>query len=124
VRNTPALLLVPVLLAGCGGGGSSASTGSATTTGAPDAQTVTVGMGDDLKFHPSTIEARRGSVSFDVSNTGQVPHDLIFDDKALGGTKTVDGKSAVTLKVSFPAAGTFTFVCTFHPGMTGKVVVS
>jgi len=101
VRKTPALLLVTVLLAGCGGGGSSAGTGAATTTGAPDAQTVTVDMRDDLKFHPSTISARPGSVAFDVANTGQVPHNLMFDDKALGGTKTVDGKTSVTLKVSF-----------------------
>lgn len=123
MRKTPALLLVPVLLAGCGGG-SSGGTGAATTTGAPGAQTVAVEMRDDLRFHPSTIDARVGSVAFQVSNTGLVPHDLVFDDTSLGRTRTVDGKTETTLRVTFARAGTFTFQCTFHPGMKGKVVVS
>lgn len=125
--SRPSLLVAlaaTALLAGCGSGSSSKGTGSVTTTGAADAQTATVGMTDQLKFSPSTVLAKVGTVTLDVKNEGQVPHNLVFDDGALGKTGTVDGKSDATLKVSFTKAGTYTFVCTFHPGMGGKVVVS
>ena len=38
--------------------------------------------------------------------------------------RTVDGGESEPLKVVFTKAGTYTFQCTFHSGMTGKVVVS
>ncbi|MDX6265973.1 MAG: Cupredoxin-like domain [Frankiales bacterium] len=124
VTRAAALLAVPLLLVGCSGGGSGKDTGSVTTTGAADAQTATVDMGADLKFRPSTVLARVGTVTLTANNTGQVPHDLVFDDKALGKTGTVDGKTSEPLKVTFSKAGTYTFTCTFHSGMAGKVVVS
>lgn len=124
--NRLALLsLIPLLAVGCSthkadtGGG-----GSASTQGAPGAQTVTVNMTDALEFTPATIAAKVGTVTVKVANTGAIPHNLHFDQGSLGKTGTVDGKSAEDLKVVFDKAGTFTFVCTFHSGMTGKVVVS
>ena len=115
-------LLAVLLLAGCSS--SSSGTGSATTAGSPDAQTVTVEMHNDLKFHPSTVKARVGTVTFDVRNTETVPHDLVFRDEGLGKTRTIDGKSDTTLTVTFDKAGTFRFVCSIHPRMDGQVVVS
>ena len=117
------LVVVPLLLVSCSGGGTS-GTGSVATTGSPDAQTVTVEMKNDLKFHPSTIEAKVGTVTIDVQNVETVPHDLTFSDRSLGTTGNVDGKDHKELKVTFSTAGTFAFVCTVHPGMDGKVVVS
>jgi len=117
-----ALLCVPVLLVSCSG--SKASTGSATTAGAPDAQTVTVNMDNDLKFHPDTVKARVGTVTFDVVNVGTVPHDLSFEGAVSGTTGSVDGKTDKHLRVTFSKPGTFAFTCTVHPGMDGKVVVS
>jgi plastocyanin len=120
-----ALACAAVLLAGCGGGSTSVKdNGAVTTTGAADAQTATVGMTDQLKFVPNTVNAKVGTVTLDVKNEGQVPHNLHFDESSLGKTGTVDGKTTAKLKVVFDKAGTFTFVCTFHSGMTGKVVVS
>lgn len=124
-RPMTAAVAATVLLAGCGGsGGSAKGSGSVTTTGAADAQTATVGMTDQLRFSPGTVLAKVGTVTLDVKNEGQVPHNLVFDNSKLGKTGTVDGTSDEPLKVTFPKAGTYTFVCTFHPGMTGKVVVS
>jgi plastocyanin len=118
----PVLLAVPLLVVSCTAG--SAGTGTVSTTGSADAQTVTVEMPSDLKYHPSTVEARVGTVTLDVSNTDVVPHDLVFDAARLGQTGTIDGKSDTTLKVTFDTAGTFRFTCSFHSGMKGKVVVA
>lgn len=112
-----------LLLTGCSSGGG-AQGGAASTTGAADAQTVTVGMTDKLAFTPSTVNAKVGTVTFEVSNTGKIPHNLHFEDDGLGKTGTINGDEKEPLKVAFAKAGTFTFVCTFHSGMTGKVVVS
>ena len=74
-------------------------------------------------FCPS-ISRTCGTVSLTVQNSGNVPHDLEFSDSSLGKTPTVDGKTSQKLKVTFTKSGTYAFVCTFHTGMAGKVVVS
>ncbi|MCU1600105.1 MAG: hypothetical protein JWO22_814 [Frankiales bacterium] len=121
--NKTVLVLALVLVAGCSGGGTK-STGSVSTTGEPGAQAATVDMRDDLTFHPSEVDAKVGTVTLAVKNTGNVPHDLEFSDPSLGKTSTVDGMTSQDLKVTFTKAGTFAFVCTFHSGMSGEVVVS
>ncbi len=125
MHRTLVAVVLAALLAGCGGSSSNGKeTGSALAEGPPGAQTVTVGMHDNLTFAPSTVNAKVGSLTITVTNDGQVPHNLTFADGALGKTKTVDGKQSVPLKVVFDKAGTFRFTCTFHSGMVGKVVVS
>lgn len=128
VKHIPTLTLVAVMLAGCGGGGDDEAqdTGSdsVTTTGASNAQTATVGMNDELLFDPTTVNARVGTVTLDVKNEGGVPHNLTFEDEALGKTGTIGGHASESLKVVFTKAGTYDFVCTFHSRMIGKVVVS
>jgi plastocyanin len=128
------LILVTALscaatLAGCSGssdnptvsGGSSASV---TTQGSADAQTATIGTTDNLRFTPTTVNAKVGKVTLTIDNQGNTPHNLHFDDSSLGKTPTIAGKASKPLQVTFSKAGTFTFLCTFHDGMTGKVVVS
>lgn len=124
MRRVATLAVVSLLVVGCGSGRKAKDTGSVSTTGAAGAQTVTVDATDGLSFVPNTLKAKVGTVTLSVDNTGQIPHNLEFDKSALGKTKTVDGKTMAALKVVFDQAGTFTFTCTFHPGMTGKVVVS
>ncbi len=119
-------LAAVLLLTACGGSSGGGTTGSASlsTTGDAAAQTATIGMNDKLQFDPNTLQAKVGTVAFDVKNLGRVPHNLHFDDAALGRTGTISGGESETLKVTFAKAGTFTFVCTFHSGMDGKVIVS
>lgn len=119
----PALVLL--LAAGCGGGSTSVKdNGTVTASGDAAAQTATVGMTDSLKFAPNVVRAKVGTVTLSVVNRGKVPHNLTFRDAAEGATPTVDGGTTAPLKVVFDKAGTYTFTCTFHSGMTGKVVVS
>lgn len=121
-RLAPALL-VPLLLVGaCGSGGSSSVKANGTVDASGGAASVK--GGDDLKFGPNVVQAKTGKLALTFVNSGQVPHNLVFDDAALGKTKTVDGGAKETIDVTFDKAGSYTFVCTFHPGMTGKVVVS
>ncbi|MFN2537101.1 MAG: cupredoxin domain-containing protein [Mycobacteriales bacterium] len=122
MKKRATLLAVPLLLVSCSSG--SRGTGSVTTSGAADAQTVRVEMRNDLKFHPSTVNGRIGRVTFDVANVESIAHNLVFDEDFLGKTGTVDGKTDEKLTVTFDKAGTFSFTCTFHPGMAGKVVIA
>jgi plastocyanin len=125
VRRATTALLIAVLVSGCGGGGQkSKDHGSVTAAGPPEAQTVTVGMNDKLQFTPNVVAAKVGSLTLTVKNLGAVSHNLVFDTKGQGGSDTIQGGRSEDVTTVFRAAGTFTFVCTFHPGMDGRVVVS
>ncbi len=124
-RTAALLVCLPLLVAGCGSSSSKSSEGpSASTVGAADAQTVTIGMTDELVFNPKTVNAKVGTVTIDVKNLGKIPHNLHFDESDLGKTGTIGGGEAEPLKVVLAKAGTFTFVCTFHSGMDGKITVT
>ena len=121
------LVLAGFLVSGCSGGSSSKGlkvTGTVTATGPASAQTASLDMTDDLTFDPNVVNAKVGSLTLAIANAGQVPHNLVFDDKGLGATDTVKGHATATLTLTFAKAGTFRFTCTFHSGMDGHVVVT
>jgi plastocyanin len=127
-HRSAAALAALLLLAGCGGGSSSGKdikvTGTVTAAGGPDAQTATLDMTDELTFVPNVVDAKVGTLTLSVRNAGRVPHNLVFDDSSLGKTDTVKGHATATLTLKPTKAGTYRFVCTFHSGMDGKVVVT
>jgi plastocyanin len=103
-----ALLLVPFLGA-CGGGGDSGTTSDAV------AGHVNV---IDNKFAPKTIEVAPGdTVTWDFKGSAQ--HNVT----GAAGLKSGNMKSG-TYEHKFNSAGTYNYVCTIHPGMSGKVKVS
>ncbi len=116
--------LAVVLLAGCSSGTTTQAATEVTAAGSADAQTATVGMTDKLTFTPNVVNAKLGTLTLTATNEGNTPHNVSFDESSLGKTPTVSGKGSKELKLVFAKAGTFTFVCTFHEGMTGKVVVT
>lgn len=124
-------LVLPLLAAtACAGGGGSGGTstvkanGTVAAVGGPTAQTAEVDGQDVLKFKPNVVTAKIGALTLTMKNAGQVPHNLEFDDGSLGKLGLVAGGQSKALKLTFTKAGTYTFQCTIHPGMTGKVVVS
>lgn len=124
-------LVLPMLaVTACAGGGGSGGTssvkanGTVAAAGSSAAQTAEVDGQDVLKFKPNVVTAKVGALTLTMKNTGQVPHNLEFDDSSLGKLGLVDGGRSKQLKLSFVKAGSYTFQCTIHPGMTGKVVVS
>ena len=100
------LLLVPFLGAcgGSDGGGSS---------------TVAAGHVDvlDNKFEPKTIEIAPGeTVTWDFKGNAQ------HNAKGAGGIDSGNKKEG-SYEKQFNSSGTYEYICTIHPGMTGKVKV-
>ena len=123
----PLAVLIALPLAACGSGSSSSggSTEAGVAAAGPaDAQTITVDSTDDLDFVPEVIEAKVGTLTITLGNSGQVSHNLVFDDPARPAIGTVTGGKSLSATYTFDTPGTYTFVCTFHNGMDGKVVVS
>lgn len=113
------------LLAGCGGESDSQpapGTGTGTAAGPADAQTFTIRGTDADAFDPATVEAKPGRLRLTLG-VGGVPHNLVFDDKALPGISVVSSGVTKSTVLTFDRAGTYTFACTLHPGMSGRLVV-
>ena len=72
----------------------------------------------DLAFEPSTVEIVAGD-TVTWMNEGAAPHDATGDGWATPLLMT--GESA---SVTFDAAGTYAYICSIHPEMTGQVVVT
>ena len=71
----------------------------------------------NMRFNPQTLKVKKGTV-VEWKNDDLVPHTVTsasFDSGSLG-----PGKS---WRHAFIKAGQFTYVCTFHPTMTGVVIV-
>ena len=117
-----------IALTGCGNGaptGSSLSGAPANgTAGATVAGTVAgnVSATDSLSFSPTAASVKVGDV-VKFTNTGSVPHNVTFDapNDSLSSSTLQQND---TWEVSFKTPGTYSFHCTFHPGMQGKVTVS
>ena len=112
-----------------GGGGSAigdTSLAGASTAGAPNPSTAKarksasarVTMGD-LFFSPASVTIAVGD-SVTWRNAGQAPHNATADD---GSFKTPDLDNGQSASHTFSQAGSFSYVCTIHPSMTGTVRV-
>jgi plastocyanin len=86
---------------------------------APDASTPAVAQISirNVQFSPATLEVTAGTV-VEWKNDDLIPHtatSVAFDSGSLA-----TGKS---WRRTFTEAGTFNYVCSFHPTMKGVVVV-
>jgi plastocyanin len=89
----------------------------ATADGATTTRTVTLKA---KRFHPASVTISKGSkVKWVWADPGHaVPHNIVAS-KFKGTGIRQSGSYTVT----FRKAGTFTYKCTIHPGMVGKVIV-
>ena len=141
-RGSFAVTLALVLIGtACGGDGSSGIVGGAEPTdgGGPVMTTSPAGgdctedtatdlSGDDpftisienLRWSPGCVMAS-GSASITVVNDDAVDHTFTIPgtqvDAPLPGNQTFNGESAAL------APGTYEFICTIHPEITGTIIV-
>jgi plastocyanin len=131
-RATPILSLLLTVgllaLAGCGGGGS----GSSSTTSAPASTTsgsgstpsaagpVAVAM-KDIAFAPASVTVKVGQ-KITWTNDDAVEHNVTSQSGEKISSPNF-GKGA-TFSFTPTKAGTIDYVCTIHPGMNGKIVVT
>jgi uncharacterized cupredoxin-like copper-binding protein len=117
------------LVAGCGGDESNGTTAAGGATQGTGEQTVNVSE-TDFKLDPSDPTVQAGTVSFRVTNDGDVDHNLEVEGPE--GEQELEqdlapGESA-TLTVDLSTPGTYEFYCPIgghrDAGMDGEITVS
>jgi plastocyanin len=106
------VLVLGLISAACGGGGGDCMSQNATKlTG-----TLTI---KDFAFHPDCFSVASGS-TISVANGDARPHTFTVRDTdvALGLRGGEAGETTA------PAPGTYDFLCTIHPTMTGTIIVT
>jgi plastocyanin len=68
-----------------------------------------------------TAIRQNGTVSF-VFPT--LAHNVIWDRRLSGAPADINTTNEATVTRTFPTVGVFDYVCTLHPGMEGRVIVS
>ena len=74
---------------------------------------------DNFSFSPATITVPAGT-TVRWTNRDDIPHTVVSDDKTFK-SKPLDTDEQFTY--TFAKPGTYSYFCSIHPRMTGKVVV-
>ncbi len=125
--------LALLVFAACGSGGGTASPGGGTARpgggSSPATSPAAAACNDDgggtavaavdFAFEPGLVNAGVGD-TVTWTNNGDAPHTVTFD----GGPDCGQIASGESISRTFDAAGTFEYVCTFHPQMVGTVSVT
>ena len=74
---------------------------------------------DNFSFTPATITVAAGT-TVTWTNSDDIPHTVVSDDKSFK-SKPLDTDEKFTYTFSKP--GTYSYFCSLHPKMTGKIVV-
>jgi plastocyanin len=75
---------------------------------------------DNFTFAPVTMTIPVGTTVQWV-NHDDIPHTVVGDDKSTIKSKVLDTDD--NFSYTFTKAGTYSYFCSIHPKMTGKVVV-
>lgn len=74
---------------------------------------------DNFNFSPSPLTVAAGT-TIRWTNRDDIPHTVVSEDKSFK-SKVLDTDE--TFAYTFTKPGTYTYFCSIHPKMTGKVVV-
>ena len=91
---------------------------------------VALSIGDNF-FSPETLRINAGQkYRVDLANEGLTTHDVWFagnDNQSSTGddvrSKPISGGGAATVKIKYDDPGSYYFVCTFHAGQGGTLIV-
>ena len=75
---------------------------------------------DNFSFAPATLTVAKGTTVIWV-NRDDIPHTVVSEDKSTFKSKPLDTDQKFSY--TFEKPGTYTYFCSIHPKMTGKVVV-
>jgi amicyanin len=103
---------------GLGIAGLGAVAGNVRASAQAKPETVEVKI-DNFTFGPSELTVMAGT-TVTWTNRDDIPHTVVSTDKAFK-SKVLDTDEKYSS--TFRAPGTFTYFCSIHPKMTGKVVV-
>ena len=88
--------------------------------GQPKPQSAEVKI-DNFSFGPTTLTVSVGS-TVTWTNRDDIPHTVVSaDDPKVFKSKVLDTDEKISF--TFTKAGTYSYFCSIHPKMTGKVVV-
>lgn len=129
-RPLACALAAVLLVAGCSNGSSpiNARPHAGTETASPvnGVQRVTIEVGADDRFHPSTIVVHPGRVEIVLKHDDAgAPHDWSLTGFPGAYVPVANGGQTRTASFTAPAPGRYQFVCTIHAklGMNGTLVV-
>ena len=91
---------------------------NATATAQSTPETIDVKI-DNFTFGPAELTVKAGS-TITWTNRDDIPHTVVSSDKAFK-SKVLDTDEKFSS--TFRTPGTFSYFCSIHPKMTGKVVV-
>jgi plastocyanin len=114
-RFATVLVLAGVLLAGCADGGDRPVDAAAD----PPANGVTQVVAKDNRFSPAAIQVPAGTQVTWAFEDGLVPHNVVGE-----GWGSKEPRRSGTFRHSFEQPGTYSYACTLHPEMTGRVAVT
>ena len=123
--------------AGCGGGdddggSASATTAAPETTSAPETTAAAGGGGEDelqltasgTAWNTTSLDMTAGAqVSVEVDNQDSIQHNFTFEEAQ--ADVDIPANEDATVSFTAPAAGSYDFLCKFHPSaMKGTVTVT
>jgi plastocyanin len=117
MRRLLPLALVILGLAACGGDGDGAEQGA--SSDACPSGSVQIAM-KDLKFAPEDASAQVGQ-EVCWFNEDTIAHNAVDEEAGTFRSELFD--KGQTFSFTPETAGTFPYVCTVHPGMTGTLTV-
>ncbi len=74
----------------------------------------------NFAFNPAELTVRVGT-TVTWTNKDSASHDVKASDASWGSESLSQGQS---FSMVFDKEGTYDYVCTFHPGMQGKIIVT
>jgi plastocyanin len=75
---------------------------------------------DNFTFEPPTLTVAAGT-TVKWTNRDDIPHTVVSEDKSTFKSKAMDTDESFSY--TFAKPGTYSYFCSIHPKMVGKVVV-
>ena len=137
MRRSMVIGVLVLAAAGCGGGddngggSASATTAAPETTSAPETTAAGGGADNELTltaqgtaWDTTSFDLKSGgSYTLEVANKDSVEHNFTFTEG--NANQDIEGGEDATVTFTAPAAGSYPFICKYHPAvMKGTITVT